>query len=220
MDEIQIYLIIIAMSVVTILPRIIPVGFLAGKQMPEWLVSFVLKYARNLRAFSDADSSTPFSGVKAASMSRPVQSDDLRPPRWGSIARPSHAKPLRDGFRRDGRPRPAEACLLVRRKHGFGREVAAHSMHPRAWRGRRGADEDFPRRRAVRRKGKPRASDDLGERDGAAEMSPPRSAGFLRSKSAQVRVLRFRIRFLNPGAKRSIWTSILPERSSVDPFGT
>ena len=41
MENNNVYLIIFAMAVVTILPRIFPVGFLAGKKMPEWFVAWL-----------------------------------------------------------------------------------------------------------------------------------------------------------------------------------
>jgi branched-subunit amino acid transport protein len=41
MDSGTIYLTLVAMAIVTILPRIIPVGFLAGRKMPEWLVTWL-----------------------------------------------------------------------------------------------------------------------------------------------------------------------------------
>jgi len=41
MEGSKIYLIILAMALVTALPRIIPVGFLAGRRMPEWLVTWL-----------------------------------------------------------------------------------------------------------------------------------------------------------------------------------
>jgi branched-subunit amino acid transport protein len=37
----NVYLIVVAMAVVTFLPRVIPLGFFAGKKMPEWLVSWL-----------------------------------------------------------------------------------------------------------------------------------------------------------------------------------
>jgi branched-subunit amino acid transport protein len=43
MENSQLILIVLGMSVVTFLPRVIPVGFLAGRRMPEWLVTW-LKY--------------------------------------------------------------------------------------------------------------------------------------------------------------------------------
>ncbi len=37
----ELYLIILAMAIVTYVPRLVPVGFLAGKKMPEWFVNWL-----------------------------------------------------------------------------------------------------------------------------------------------------------------------------------